>query len=274
MPRPPRYIFDDPVADQHRLLLQAQLFQEYIETHAPTFLPIPPARILDLGCGGGQLTRVFQQLYPQATIIGMDGNPTVLAAARAQPLLGPNVTFVEGDIQTALPPGPFDLVYASAVLCHVRDLARVVELVAAALAPGGTFWVKDTHPQAALRATQPDYRFLVETFYATMQQAGTHPYVGTELPPLLAAGGFTEVQVVDDEVYPLGGDTIEGESLAMDWIVAARNAAPMLSRVTGIAEEVIRGHGDRLLAAAEASGAPLDAMPALNILARRPGATG
>jgi trans-aconitate methyltransferase len=274
MPRPPRYIFGDPVADQQRLLLQAQLFSTYIETHAPAFLPTPPTRILDLGCGAGQLTGVFHQLYPEATIIGVDSNPTVLAAARAQPLLGPTVTFVEGDIQTALPPGPFDLVYASAVLCHVRDLARVVELVAAALAPGGTFWVKDTHPAAAARATQPNYRFLVETFYTTMERAGTHPYVGTELPPLLAAHGFTAVEIVDDEVYPLGGESIEGESLAMDWIVAARTAAPQLSRVTGTAEETIREHGERLLAAAQTSAAPLDAMPALNILARRPGRGG
>src|SRR6478672_8423669 len=103
MSRPNLYLCDDPEADQHRLLLQAQLFSEYIETHAPTFLPTPPTRILDLGCGGGQLTLVLHQLYPQAEIVGIDGNPVVLAAARAQPLLGPNVTFVEGDIQDSLP---------------------------------------------------------------------------------------------------------------------------------------------------------------------------
>ena len=41
MPTPNLYIFDDLATDQHRLLLQSELFREYIQEHATAFVPTP-----------------------------------------------------------------------------------------------------------------------------------------------------------------------------------------------------------------------------------------
>jgi SAM-dependent methyltransferase len=270
MSRPNRYIFDDPQTDQHRLLLQAELAREYLRDHAPRFLPTPPATILDLGSGNGYLSRLLHALYPQATLVGIDRNPLAVAAAQAQSGLDPRIQFVVGDIAQALPPGPFDLVYASAVLLHVPDLARVLDLVYAALAPGGTLWIKDIHQDFATASPDPNYQYLMQAALAAVHQLGGHPQLAVELPPLIAAAGFTALRVETDEVYPLGGDTIEGETGLTDAIALFYNARTMVSRVTGIAEDEILRRCDALIATAEASPQPLGVAPLINILARRP----
>lgn len=270
MARPNLYIFGDPETEQHRLLLQAQLLREHLVEQAPRFVTTNPQRILDLGCGVGHLSLALHEIYPEAAIVGIDRSPESLAIARTQPGLEGHATFVAGDIQEALPSGPFDLVYASVVMCHIQDLAAVVNLVYATLAPGGIFWIKDTHPRAPERATQPDHKYLVEHFFTAMQKAGAHPRMGEEVPALLTAAGFTDIRVLEDEVYPMGGDTLEGESMLADWVVGARTARVMLTRMTGSPEEEILGHAESLAAAAQASPQAISSVPMINILARRP----
>src|SRR5579859_7231658 len=266
MSRPNLYIFDDPEIDQRRLLLQAELFRDYIRDHAADFVPAPPARILDLGCSIGQLTVALHEIYPQAELVGIDRNPECISIARQQPGLQ-YASFVVGDIQEALPPGPFDLIYASTILSNIQDLARVVGLIHAALAPGGTLWVKDTHPNLLEGVTQPDQKYLGEIFLNVMQRLGSHPYVGAELPPLLTAAGFTIIRVEEDEVYPMGGATLEGESLLADWIAGARAARKMLQHVAGISEEEVLRRCEGLAAAAQASPEPIGVFRTINIIA-------
>ena len=57
--------------------------------------PSPPAdRVLDLGCGSGDFTRIVADLVPQGEVVGLDPQPALLAEARA--CAGPNQTFVRG----------------------------------------------------------------------------------------------------------------------------------------------------------------------------------
>src|SRR3954452_11634273 len=156
MPTPNLYIFDDLATDQHRLLLQSELFREYMSDHAPSFVPTPPKRILDLGCGGGYLTVALQDLFPGAEIVGIDRSPESIAYAEKQPRRGPQTSFVLGDFQETLPSGPFDLVYVSMVLMYVRDLEPLTTRLYAQMAPGGTLWVKDLYTNLTDEVNQPD----------------------------------------------------------------------------------------------------------------------
>jgi SAM-dependent methyltransferase len=264
------YIFDNSAIEQRRLLLQSELFREYLREHAPVFVPTPPTRILDLGCGIGHLALELHDLYPQATVVGIDRDPDALATARQHPGVDQTINFVQGDIQEALPSGPFDLVYASLLMSYLRDPARVVNMVAAALAPGGTFWVKDIDARSQEAAIQPDSKYLMTLFFEALQQMGSHPQIASELPPMLTAAGFTVSQTATDEVYPLGGNTVVGDSFLSGLIAGVRTSRKMLSRITGSTEDEILDRIDRVIAAAESSTKPLGYLHTINIVARQP----
>ena len=60
--------------------------------------PLSPSyRVLDLGCGSGDFTRVIADLVPDGEVIGLDPQPSLLAEARA--CAGPNQSFVEAPVQ-------------------------------------------------------------------------------------------------------------------------------------------------------------------------------
>ena len=44
----------------------------------------PGYRVLDLGCGTATLTILIKQMYPAAEVVGLDGDPKILAIAEAK----------------------------------------------------------------------------------------------------------------------------------------------------------------------------------------------
>ena len=96
--------------------------------------PKPGERILDLGCGTGQLTSALAE--SGATVIGMDVSPEMLAQARAN---YPALEFIQGDASNFTLPEPVDAILSNAALHWVRDAEGVGASVARALKPGGRF---------------------------------------------------------------------------------------------------------------------------------------
>jgi SAM-dependent methyltransferase len=95
--------------------------------------PEPGERILDLGCGDGQLTARIAALG--AEVIGIDASAEMVAAARAR-----GADAVEGNAE-ALPFADctFEAVFSNAVLHWVRDQDAMLREVRRVLRPGGRF---------------------------------------------------------------------------------------------------------------------------------------
>lgn len=98
------------------------------------------ARVLDVGCGQGQVALALAAAFPQAQVIGIDlarGQiDHALAAARQSGLA--NAHFHLADWQSfGLPPDGVDLIVATQVVQFLDDEQAFAEFVAAALAPGG-----------------------------------------------------------------------------------------------------------------------------------------
>src|SRR5436309_13768527 len=69
----------------------------------------PLARVLDLGCGKGELLRRIAALY-RIEGVGVDSSPELLAEARTR--APPGLRFVEGDLTSFTAEKPFDLAAA------------------------------------------------------------------------------------------------------------------------------------------------------------------
>jgi len=94
---------------------------------------------VDLGCGPGNSTEVVAANFPDATVIGIDSSPEMIAAARKRL---PNVRFELANIETWDDPGPFDVILSNAVFQWVPDHARLFPGIVGKLAAGGSFAVQ------------------------------------------------------------------------------------------------------------------------------------
>jgi len=96
--------------------------------------PKPGERILDLGCGTGELTNEIHLLG--ATVIGIDADAQMIARAQSQ---FPDCEFMVGDARSFVLEEPVDAVFSNAALHWVPEVERSVEAIARALKPGGRF---------------------------------------------------------------------------------------------------------------------------------------
>jgi len=98
-------------------------------------------RILEVGCGSGQATRLFAPLGQP--LLATDLSPALVAVARERLAAFPNVQFAVGGFeQLPLPDGAYDLL-VSAQAFHWVDLAVGLPKAHRVLAAGGTlalFW--------------------------------------------------------------------------------------------------------------------------------------
>jgi SAM-dependent methyltransferase len=93
----------------------------------------PAERILDLGCGDGQLTERIAATG--ASVLGIDASPQMVASARAR-----GIAAEEGSAESLpCPDAAFDAVFSNAVLHWVRDQDAMLAQIRRVLRPGGRF---------------------------------------------------------------------------------------------------------------------------------------
>jgi SAM-dependent methyltransferase len=112
-------------------------------------------RLLDYGCGAGDLMRVLAELGARASFTGCDvsGGMLAEAATRWPSHLGPLPTLAAQDgARTPFADGQFDVVMVSAVLHHVAVAERpaVYAELGRVLKPGGRLYVFEHNPRNRL----------------------------------------------------------------------------------------------------------------------------
>jgi trans-aconitate methyltransferase len=107
---------------------------QYGKSLLELLVPRPGQRILDLGCGTGQLTAEIAASGAQ--VIGIDNSPQMVAQAREN---FPELQFELADAVDFHFPEPFDAVFSNAALHWIKTPERVVRSVAHGLKPGGRF---------------------------------------------------------------------------------------------------------------------------------------
>lgn len=100
-----------------------------------------PSRILDIGCGPGNSTRLLAQRYPCASILGIDSSENMIEAARRE---CPGIDFQLCDAQTGLAAlgQDFDLVFSNACIQWIPDHRQLIPNMLSLLKPGGVLAVQ------------------------------------------------------------------------------------------------------------------------------------
>lgn len=102
--------------------------------------PRADGRVIDLGCGTGELTRHLHRHVQASETVGIDESESMLAKARAYE--GQGLRFEHKDIATWEPREKFDVVFSNAALHWLPDHESLLGRLASALAPGGQLAVQ------------------------------------------------------------------------------------------------------------------------------------
>jgi trans-aconitate 2-methyltransferase len=98
-----------------------------------------PERVVDLGCGPGNSTALLALRWPQATVVGIDSAPSMLAKARAS---GIRADWLQADIADWTPDAPVDLLFSNAALQWLPDHDALLPRLLAHLRPGGVLAIQ------------------------------------------------------------------------------------------------------------------------------------
>lgn len=95
----------------------------------------PRMRVVDLGCGTGELTKRLHEALGARETLGIDTSEGMLAKSEA--FAGNGLSFRRQEIGSFEPEGSFDLVFSNAALHFVPDHEGLFARLSAALSPGG-----------------------------------------------------------------------------------------------------------------------------------------
>ncbi|WP_087690869.1 methyltransferase domain-containing protein [Pandoraea sp. PE-S2R-1] len=134
--------------DRRRLQITSEIYDpvtiEFLRKYVPS-----TGRILDVGCGHGQIAQWIAKTSPLSTVLGLDvsANQIALATSAATGSGLQNLTFQVGDVrrlENTLPPNAyFDLITCRFTLLHTDKRAEIIQSLVAFLCPGGTLAIEE-----------------------------------------------------------------------------------------------------------------------------------
>jgi SAM-dependent methyltransferase len=229
------YVIRSGAGAHDRLELIARLFWPTTDTLLERTGAYDAARFIDVGCGIGDVTcRVGAR---GIDALGVDVNAEVIAMATERAAsLGASAAFRvdglvglgSGDLVDA------DTVYARCLLTHQSEPAAGLAAMLAATRPGGLVVVEDVEVAAVWSSPPNDaLRRHLELYVAAAHGLGARPDFASEIAPVLAALGATDIRL--DVLQPVlrTPDDIRAHACTMEAI-----ERPVLDQGLATAEEI------------------------------------
>ena len=149
-------------------------------------------RVLDLGCGTATLTILLKTRHPDAEVVGLDGDPDILAIARRKVVqAGIEIDLRQGmAFDPPFEPASFDRIVSSLVFHHLSTEQKkaTFEALRMLLRPGGELHVADWGKTRSLLTRAAFLSVQLLDGFAT-----TNDNVQGRLIPMMKNVGFVSV---------------------------------------------------------------------------------
>jgi ubiquinone/menaquinone biosynthesis C-methylase UbiE len=177
-----------------RLLLQGQLYNDYTE-HALRLAGLRPGmRVLDVGCGPGDVSFIAAGLVgPRGSVLGVDAAPEMieLARGRATEKGLPTVQFTQSSLDAITLDEPVDAVIDRLILMHLPDPAAAVQRLSTLVRPGGVIAFSENDITGTFSV--PEIRLFNQVtagIARAFEAMGLSPRFGTTLHTIFADAGL------------------------------------------------------------------------------------
>ncbi|MBN1452553.1 MAG: methyltransferase domain-containing protein [Anaerolineales bacterium] len=192
----------------------------------------PGLRVVDLGCGTGELTRRLADSLPDSDLLGLDSSPQMLEHTKEY--AHPGLRFEAGN-QAELE-GNWDLIFSNAALQWSENHEELIPYLFSRLAPGGQI------------AVQVPSNHNSRTHLAILEVAGREPFVSalggwTRQSPVLPIEAYAELLfqaeaqeiVVVEKVYP---HVLENADAIVEWI-SGTALVPYFERLNSLKDDFV-----------------------------------
>ena len=183
----------------------------------------PGMRVLDLGCGAGDVTFAAAGLAgPEGLVVGVDRSAEALARARlraGQRGLA-QVRFTEGNLNDPVPGGPFDAIVERLVLWTVPDPAALLRRQATVLRPGGLVVAIEEDLSTIRSLPQTPFGTQVKSWLVEAFAKAGMPMAGPRLWAILQEAGLNPAGMIGVQPHFGPGDPI-GIAVAVENVRAA-----------------------------------------------------
>jgi trans-aconitate 2-methyltransferase len=168
----------------------------------------PRMRVVDFGCGTGELTRELHDALGAEETVGVDNSETMLLKSGG--FGGETLHFERGNIEAFVTDRPYDLIFSNAALHWVEDHESLFTRLTSFLAPHGQLAL-----QMPANETHPSHQTAVDVAH----ELGIEPRVSPMLEPeryaeLLHRLGYAR-QHVRLQIY---GHLLDSPSDVVEWV--------------------------------------------------------
>ncbi len=192
----PEYVLGRSEAETQRLIDQARFVRPSTERVFRKAGITAGMRILDLGCGAGDVSLLAAELVgPTGSVVGIDVDPCVLSIAcrRARDAALTWVRFEERPLAVAVASGDrFDAVVGRFILMYQPDPIVTLLQLADVVRPGGLVVLQEPDFGIGItsRPTVPLWKDVNRWIAETFERGGVHHDIGGDLYPLFRRAGL------------------------------------------------------------------------------------
>jgi len=225
------------------------LYQKFQSERAAPFYDLvalvevrPNLKVIDLGCGTGELTRQLADKLPDSNVTGLDSSPQMLE--KAPPFSRPGLIFEQGDQATLT--GEWDLIFSNAALHWSENHAELIPHLFNCLKPGGQIAVQVpsnhnhiSHQIYRETAAEEMFKFILNGFQRYAPVLAIDDYAR-----LLFQCGAEDI-VVFEKVYP---HILENSDAVVEWI-SGTALVPYFERLDQHKDEFVTSIREKMRAA-------------------------